>query len=140
VVESPVWFLVQVRVPFDSGARWSSVVVRLMPQHSRIDGFVLCFLPQPDPAGRRIWDVKISKMTTWWFAAEPMFLGVTSLEAVSEDFPVAMGMLSSIQGAWTSTGGGASSSRSGCRRCWSSEGLLCNIFCFLGFSVRSNYL
>jgi hypothetical protein len=72
-------------------------------------------------------------MTTWWFAAEPMFLGVTSPEAVSEDFPVATGMLSSIQGAWTSIGGGASSSRSGYRRCWSSEGLLCNIYFFWDF-------
>jgi hypothetical protein len=96
--------------------------------------------PWPVSAGRRFWAVKTLKMTTWWFAAEPMFLGVTSPEAVSEDFPVATGMLSSIQGVWTSIGGGASSSRSGCRRCWSSEGLLCIFFCFLGFSVRSNFL
>jgi hypothetical protein len=129
----------QVRVPFNSGARWSSVVVRLRPLHSQIDGFVLCFLPWPDPAGQRIWDVKILKMTTWWFAAEPLFLGITPPEAVNEDFPVATGMLSSIQGTWTSTGG-ASSSRSGYRQCWSSDGLLCNIYCFLGFLVRSNYL
>jgi hypothetical protein len=140
VVESSVWFLMQVRVRFNSGAWWSSVVVRLRSLHSRIDGFVLCFLPRPYPAGRQIWDVKILKITTWWFAAEPLFLGVTSLEAASEDFPVATGTLPSIQGAWTSTCDGASSSRSGYRRCWSLEGLLCNIYYFQGFFVRSNYL
>ena len=59
---SPVLCLLQVRVLSDGGARWSLVVVRLLPRHPRIGGSVPCFVPRPGPPWRRIWDVKISKV------------------------------------------------------------------------------
>ena len=50
--ESPVSFLVQVRVLSGGGARQSSVAARLRPWHPRIVGSVPCFDPLPDPAWR----------------------------------------------------------------------------------------
>jgi hypothetical protein len=138
-VVSPVWCVLQVRVPFDGGARWSSVVVRLLPPYSRFGGIVWCGDPRPGPAWRRIWGVKILKTAVRCFATELMVQGVTPSGAVSGDFPAAMGLPSSILGVWTSSGSGASLSRSGRRQSWSSEGLRCNFF-FLGFSVRSEHL
>jgi hypothetical protein len=138
VVVAPVKCLVQVRDSFVCGARRSSVVKRLLPRRSRIDASARCGSPQPDPV-RRIWISKMLKKMAWCFAAEPLVQGVTPPGAVSGDFPVALGMLSSILGVWTSRGSGASLSRSGRRRSWSSGGLRCNFLCFLGFSVRTKY-
>ena len=139
VVESPAVCLLQVRDPFGGGARRSFAVRRLLPRRLRIGGSERCGLPQPDPV-RRIWILKLLKTTTWCGAAEPMVQGVTPSGAVSWIFPVALGMLSSIIGVWTSRGSGAILSRAGRRRSWSSGGLPCNFLCFLGFSVRTLHL
>ena len=51
-LELPVLFLVQVRVLSGGGARWSSVVARLLPWHPRIGGSAPCVDPRPDPVWR----------------------------------------------------------------------------------------
>ena len=62
VVGSPVLFLVQVRVLSGDGARWSSVVARLLPWHPRIGGSAPCDVPRPDPVWRRICEVNKMKV------------------------------------------------------------------------------
>jgi hypothetical protein len=133
-----MWLLVQVCDPSIGGARRSFATVRLRLPRSRISGFARRGSPRSDLAWHWIGGANKVKMAFRCFAAETFVLGITPTGAVSGDFPAVMG-ISSIEGLKTKIGSGASPSRPGCRRSWSSAGLLCNFGFVLGFSVSSEY-